>query len=149
MSDSAGFHAKGAVLELNTTLSAGSWAAVAEVVDIEPSKIKFPAASATHLLSPATEKKPAIEDDQPFKMTLNYTYAQYNTIRGYDGTIIFARITLPKAAGQSSNGDRFVYEGWFSEVPHGPDKIDPMDTKVMQATFEFTPTGKSTYSQGA
>jgi hypothetical protein len=59
------------------------------------------------------------------------------------------KVILPKTASQSVAGDTFLFEGFFTEIPMGPDKLDPLDTKVMQSTFEFTVTGLPTFTAGS
>ncbi len=148
MSDSAGLHAKGAKISLSTT-SGGSYTAIGEIVSYEPGPLEIPAASATHLLSVATEKKPALPNATPIKLTINYVQAQYSTLLGYLGAMIFMKETMPQTAAQSTVGDVWLSEGFFSKIPMGPDKVDPLDTKVMQATFEFVVTGLPTFTAGS
>jgi hypothetical protein len=112
----------GSILAINTgTVSSAIWTTVGEISDIAQSGKTNKSDDATNLQSSAEEFIPTILTPGSWGLTLNRVsgdagqaavLASFNAL---PPTIKQYKITLPKAAGQSTTGDAFAFSAMVEE----------------------------------
>ncbi|MGA2270325.1 MAG: phage tail tube protein [Bryobacteraceae bacterium] len=112
----------GIILAINTgTLSSAIWTTIGEITDLAQSGKTNKSDDATNLQSSAEEFIPTILTPGSWGVTLNRisgdagqaaVLASFNAL---PPTIKQYRITLPKAAGQSTSGDAFAFSAMTEE----------------------------------
>lgn len=147
MAASTGLHPYGSTIEISNDGISG-WVLVAEVADIDPPDDQVMEAKATHLTSDnaAKEKKPGLSEVGDCKIAMNFTKAQFTTLKSYRRLMKFWRISMPLDTGETTPS-RDLFQGFWKRL--GKQKLDPEATQVIQATMEIAVTGIITYTAGA
>jgi hypothetical protein len=137
-------HTYGTVLQVDAT-GGGTYADVAEVIDIMGPKVTVSSVKTTHLTSANAfhEKIPGLGDAGQLTFNLRFHKTQFNTLYGYLRSTKDWRVKLPLIDSEATNS-RWDADGFIVEI--GTEM--PEDDKIIApVTIELT--GKPTFTAGA
>ena len=150
MASSKAYSAKGTVFSFGNAATTPTYSTVAEIKTIQFSGGKVDFEDVTNMDSPGAfrEKVPTLLDGGDLSLSGNYISGDagrlaFNT--AYLGrTLIACKVVLPLAAGQTTSGDSFTFNGYVSE-----NNVDLQFDKSVSFSAKITITGPVTEIAGS